>query len=107
MTNDYDYDYDINFREKGRSRIGWKAIIGWVASDEGECAWFKLAYDDLGRFYYTYYSYKQQVDMPKGLREKVMFAKKALLNFIDSSVEEKQVEFDDNDGSQNAYMSQE
>lgn len=56
-------------------------------SIQGECTWFKLAYDDLGRFYYTYYSYKQQVDMAKGLREKAMFAKKALLNFIDSSVE--------------------
>lgn len=122
MANDY--DYDVNVREKGRSPIGWKAIIGWVASDkggklfawcvtdcpfsiQGECTWFKLAYDDLGRFYYTYYSYKQQIDMAKGLREKAMFAKKALLNFIDSSVREKHVEFYDSDGSHNAHMSQE
>jgi hypothetical protein len=33
MANDY--DYDDNVREKGRSLIGWKAIIGWVASDKG------------------------------------------------------------------------
>jgi hypothetical protein len=45
--------------------------------------------------------------MAKGLREKAMFAKKALLNFIDSSVREKHVEFYDSDGSHNAHMSQE
>jgi hypothetical protein len=33
MANDY--DYDVNVREKGRSPIGWKAIIKWVASDRG------------------------------------------------------------------------
>ncbi|KAJ6869054.1 hypothetical protein NC651_033970 [Populus alba x Populus x berolinensis] len=43
--------------------------------------------------------------MAKGLREKVMFVKKALLNFIDSSVKKKQVEFDDSDGSHNALTS--
>lgn len=33
MTNDF--DYDVNVKEKGWSPIGWKAIIGWVASGKG------------------------------------------------------------------------
>ncbi|CAK7345982.1 unnamed protein product [Dovyalis caffra] len=70
----------------GRGELLVCCVIDCPVSVHEKCAKFKLTFDDLGRFYCPYCSYKREVARAKELMKQAVLAKKVLSGFIDSEL---------------------